>query len=253
LRGSRLDALLSGHRSPGTGFPAGAGMLALALLLAGCHKPAPNETRTPLGFPEAARPVAKLVSGSWSNEPDRDRKGEAEAVMRAADVRPGMTVADIGAGEGYYTIRLASRVGPKGRVLAEDIVPLFHDRLADRVYRDGLDNVSVKLGKPVDPGLPAGSFDRIFMVHMYHEIQEPYAFLWNLRPALAPNGLVVVVDTDRPTQEHGTPPALLDCEFAQVGYKLVKRKQMPQAGGYLALYRAEGARPDPQAMHACKA
>ena len=225
----------------------------LALLLAGCHKPAPNETRTPLGFPEAARPVAKLVSGSWSNEPDRDRKGEAEAVMRAADVRRGMTVADIGAGEGYYTIRLASRVGPKGRVLAEDIVPLFHDRLADRVYRDGLDNVSVKLGKPVDPGLPAGSFDRIFMVHMYHEIQEPYAFLWNLRPALAPNGLVVVVDTDRPTQEHGTPPALLDCEFAQVGYKLVKRKQMPQAGGYLALYRAEGVRPDPQAMHACKA
>jgi ubiquinone/menaquinone biosynthesis C-methylase UbiE len=223
------------------------------LLLAGCHKPAPNETRTPLGFPEAARPVAKLVSGSWSNEPDRDRKGEAEAVMRAAEVRPGMTVADIGAGEGYYTIRLASRVGPKGRVLAEDIVPLFHDRLADRVYRDGLDNVSVKLGKPVDPGLPAGSFDRIFMVHMYHEIQEPYQFLWNLRPALAPNGLVVVVDTDRPTQEHGTPPALLDCEFAQVGYKLVRRKQMPQAGGYLALYRAEGARPAPQAMHACKA
>ena len=253
MRGSRLNALLSGHRSPSAAFPAGARMLALALLLAGCHKPAPNETRTPLGFPEAARPVAKLVSGSWSNEPDRDRKGEAEAVMRAADVRPGMTVADIGAGEGYYTIRLASRVGPKGRVLAEDIVPLFHDRLADRVYRDGLDNVSVKLGKPVDPGLPAGSFDRIFMVHMYHEIQEPYAFLWNLRPALAPNGLVVVVDTDRPTQEHGTPPALLDCEFAQVGYKLVKRKQMPQAGGYLALYRAEGVRPDPQAMHACKA
>ena len=253
MRGSRLNTSLSGHRIPGPAFPAGAPLLALALLLAGCHKPAPNETRTSLGFPEAARPVAKLVSGSWSNEPDRDRKGEAEAVMRAADVAPGMTVADIGAGEGYYTIRLASRVGPKGRVLAEDIVPLFHDRLADRVYRDGLDNVSVKLGKPVDPGLPTGSFDRIFMVHMYHEIQEPYQFLWNLRPALAPNGLVVVVDADRPTQEHGTPPALLDCEFAQVGYKLVKRKQMPQAGGYLALYRAEGARPDPRAMHACQA
>jgi ubiquinone/menaquinone biosynthesis C-methylase UbiE len=253
LRGGRLNTFLSRHRIPSPAFPAGAPLLALALLLAGCHKPAPNETRTSLGFPEAARPVAKLVSGSWSNEPDRDRKGEAEAVMRAAEVGPGMTVADIGAGEGYYTIRLASRVGPKGRVLAEDIVPLFHDRLADRVYRDGLDNVSVKLGKPVDPGLPTGSFDRIFMVHMYHEIQEPYQFLWNLRPALAPNGLVVVVDADRPTQEHGTPPGLLDCEFAQVGYRLVKRKQMPQAGGYLALYRAEGARPDPRAMHACKA
>jgi len=226
--------------------------LALALLLVGCSKGPPDEPRTKDGFPQAARPVARVVSGSWSNEPDRDRKGEAEAVMRAAAVRPGMTVADIGAGEGYYTIRLAAKVGPKGRVLAEDIVRLFHDRLADRVYRDGLDNVSVKLGRAADPGLPAGSFDRIFMVHMYHEIEEPYEFLWNLRPALAPGGMVVVVDADRATENHGTPQPLLDCEFGQVGYTLVERKRMPQAGGYLALFRVEGARPEPRSMHACR-
>ena len=225
---------------------------ALILLLAGCAK-APDEPRTANGFPQAARPIAKVVSGSWSNEPDRDKAGEAEAVMRAAGVKKGMTVADIGAGEGYYTIRLSARVGPKGRVLAEDIVKTFHDRLADRVYRDQLDNVSVKLGEPADPHLPPGSFDRIFMVHMYHEIQEPYEFLWNLRPSLAPEGMVVVVDADRPTQAHGTPPALLECEFGQVGYKLVDRKPMPQAGGYLALFRVEGKRPEPREMHACKA
>jgi len=225
--------------------------LALILLLAGCTK-APEEARTADGFPQAARPIAKVVSGSWSNEPDRDKAGEANAVMRAAGVKKGMTVADIGAGEGYYTIRLAAQVGAKGRVLAEDIVPLFHDRLADRVYRDRLDNVSVRLGKPVDPELPRGSFDRIFMVHMYHEIDEPYEFLWNLRPGLAPDGMVVVVDADRPTQAHGTPPALLDCEFGQVGYRLVERKPMPQAGGYLALFKAEGPRPEPRNMHACK-
>jgi ubiquinone/menaquinone biosynthesis C-methylase UbiE len=226
--------------------------LALTLLLAGCHRPAPEEPRTPTGFPVAERPVAKTVSGSWSNEPERDRKKEASAVMTAAGVKPGMTVADIGAGEGYYTIRLAAKVGPKGRVLAEDIVRLYHDRLADRVYRDGLDNVSVKLGKPTDPGLPPGSFDRIFMVHMYHEIQEPYEFLWNLRPALAPTGMVAVVDANRPTQQHGTPPALLECEFKAVGYALVERRTMPQAGGYLALFKAQGPRPDPRTMHACK-
>ena len=226
--------------------------LALALLLAGCAK-TPDEARTADGFPQAARPDARVVSGSWSNEPDRDKAGEAPAVMRAADVKRGMTVADIGAGEGYYTIRLAAKVGPKGRVLAEDIVKTFHDRLADRVYRDQLDNVSVKLGQPADPQLPAGSFDRIFMVHMYHEIDEPYEFLWNLRPALAPDGLVVVVDANRPTQAHGTPPALLECEFRQVGYTLVSRKPMPQAGGYLALFKAEGPRPEPRQMHACKA
>jgi len=225
---------------------------ALILLLAGCAK-APDEPRTANGFPQAARPIAKVVSGSWSNEPDRDKAGEAEAVMHAAGVKKGMTVADIGAGEGYYTIRLSARVGPKGRVLAEDIVKTFHDRLADRVYRDQLDNVSVKLGEPADPHLPPGSFDRIFMVHMYHEIQEPYEFLWNLRPSLAPEGMVVVVDADRPTQAHGTPPALLECEFGQVGYKLVDRKPMPQAGGYLALFRVEGKRPEPREMHACKA
>jgi ubiquinone/menaquinone biosynthesis C-methylase UbiE len=226
--------------------------LAIALLLGACSR-TPDEPRTASGFPQAARAVAKVVSGSWSNEPDRDRKGEAETVMAVAGVKPGMTVADIGAGEGYYTIRLAARVGPKGRVLAEDIVPLFHDRLADRVYRDQLGNVSVRLGKPVDPQLPTGSFDRIFMVHMYHEIEEPYEFLWNLRPALAPEGMVVVVDANRPTQSHGTPPSLLDCEFGQVGYKLVSRKPMPQAGGYLALFKAEGPRPEARDMHACKA
>jgi ubiquinone/menaquinone biosynthesis C-methylase UbiE len=227
--------------------------LMLCLLAAGCSKAGSDDPRTANGFPEAARPVAKTVSGSWSNEPERDRRGEAEAVMHAAGVKSGMTVADIGAGEGYYTVRLSARVGAKGRVLAEDIERTFHDRLADRVYRDRLDNVSVKLGRPADPGLPPHSFDRIFMVHMYHEIQEPYEFLWNLRPSLNPDGLVAVVDADRPTQAHGTPPALLDCEFRTVGYTLVERRTMPQAGGYLALYKAEGERPQPRAMEACKA
>ncbi len=227
--------------------------LSALLLLAACGQAAPDEPRTAKGFPKAARPIARVISGGWSTEPDRDRAGEAGAVMRAAGVKLGMTVADIGAGEGYYTIRLAKRVGPKGRVLAEDIIRVYHDRLAERVYRDQLDNVSVKLGAPADPQLPPGSFDRILMVHMYHEIDEPYEFLWNLRPALAPDGLVAVVDADRPTQAHGTPPTLLDCEFGQVGYTLVSRTPMPQAGGYLALFKASGARPQPRAMHACKA
>src|SRR3546814_16689157 len=85
-----------------------------------------------------------------------------------------MTVADIGAGEGYYTVRLARRVGPRGRVLAQDILPEVRDSLALRVARQNLENVSVKLGSADDPMLPEHSFDRIFMVHMYHEISEPY-------------------------------------------------------------------------------
>ena len=128
-----------------------------------------------------------------------------------------MWVADIGAGEGYYTVRLAPLVGPRGRVLAEDIIPATRDRLAQRVQRENLDNVAVRLGLPDDPKLPAKSFDRVFLVHMYHEVTSPYAFLWHLREGLKDGGEVIVVDADRPTRQHGIPPDLLKCEFAAVG------------------------------------
>lgn len=172
--------------------------------------------------------------------------------MDRARIGKGMTVADIGAGEGYYTIRLAGRVGADGRVLAQDIVPEVRDALASRVARERLENVSVKLGDADDPKLPENSFDRVLMVHMYHEIAEPYAFLWHLRPALKPDGLVVVVDANRSTQNHGTPPALLQCEFAAVGYERVSQENMPSAGGYIAMFRAKGARPAPEAIRACR-
>lgn len=226
------------------------------LLLAACEAPisvVKGEDREDGPFPPPGRPVASIVSDRWSNEEDRDRVNEAENVMDMAGIRPGMTVADIGAGEGYYTIRLAERVGPKGRVLAQDIVPEVRDALAERVNRERLDNVSVKLGEPADPMLPPNSFDRIFLVHMYHEIEAPYEFLWRLRPALAPGGQVIVVDANRPTQQHGTPPKLLECEFQAVGYRLVERQSMPKAGGYLAIFEASGQRPEPEAIKPCGA
>ncbi len=225
------------------------------LLLAACDgsKPLiPHEAKRPGPFPAADRPVARIVSPRWSNEEARDRLNEAGEVMDKAGIAPGMTVADIGAGEGYYTIRLAQRVGKTGRVLAEDIVASVRDTLADRVARQRLDNVSVRLGEPADPKLPAASFDRVIMVHMYHEIEQPYEFLWRLRPSLKPDGLVIVVDANRPTQDHGTPPALLKCEFAAVGYSQVSTSVMPSAGGYLATFRAAGPRPEPTAIKPCR-
>ncbi|MBU6206998.1 MAG: methyltransferase domain-containing protein, partial [Alphaproteobacteria bacterium] len=124
-------------------------------------------------FPNAERLSAPIESPRWSTEPARDKAHEADDVMAAVHVAPGMTVADIGAGEGYYTIHLAPKVGKKGRVVAEDIEKDYVATLADRIARDRLDNVSVKLGVPEDPMLPAHSFDRIFMIHMYHEIASP--------------------------------------------------------------------------------
>ena len=223
--------------------------------LAACDGSQPlikRASKKPDPFPAADRPVASIVSSRWSNEEERDRLNEAGAVMDGARIEPGMTVADIGAGEGYYTIRLAARVGENGRVLAEDIMPATRDALAERVARQRLENVSVRLGLPADPRLPANSFDRVLMVHMYHEIAQPYEFLWRMRPALRRDGLVVVVDADRTTQNHGTPPALLRCEFEAVGYRQVGFEKMPSAGGYLATFRAEGPRPAPAAIRPCR-
>ena len=229
--------------------------LAALPLLGGCDGPWNEDSdriETAREFPPADRPVAPITSTKWSTEEARDRVNEADDIMDSADVRAGMTVADIGAGDGYYTVRLAQRVGPGGRVLAQDIQPEVIERLADRVARERLDNVSLKLGAVDDPRLPADSFDRVFMVHMYHEIGEPYAFLWRLRPALRAGGQVIVVDGDRPIAQHGTPFRLLVCEFEAVGYKLVSYDDKAHAGGYLARFVPDGKRPAPDAITVCK-
>lgn len=227
--------------------------LALALALSGC-KPAVQQTDRPetaRDFPRAFRPVSEVSGNQFSTEDQRDNLGEARVVMDLANIRAGTTVADIGAGEGYYTVRLAERVGPQGRVLAQDIDPKAIQRLGQRVERERLDNVSITTGEPDDPGLPASSFDRIFLVHMYHEVSEPYAFLWRLRPALRRGGQVVVVDSDRPTDQHGMPPQLLFCEFQALGFRLVEFVRKPELRGYYAQFEAVGERPDPTAIKPC--
>lgn len=220
--------------------------LLLLAAAAGCRQ-APDEQR----FPKPHRDVAPIVGDAFSTEDARDRLGEAEQVMRLAAIKPGMWVADVGAGEGYYTVRLAPAVGPRGRVLAEDIISDTRDRLAQRVQSERLDNVAVLLGKPEDPMLPRHSFDRILLVHMYHEVQSPYAFLWNLREGLKSDGEVVVVDADRPTRRHGIPPSLLACEFAALGLEQVKMAMLAGGDAYLATFRIASPRPRPPEIKPC--
>jgi len=204
-------------------------------------------------FPQAHREVAPIVDDSFSTEDARDRLGEAEEVMALAGIKPGMSVADVGAGEGYYTVRLARIVGAKGRVLAEDIIPETHASLSDRVQRENLDNVAVKLGTPDNPMLPNASFDRVFMVHMYHEVESPYAFLWHLRDGVKPDGLVVVVDSNRPVSHHGIPPVELKCELAALGLQPVKFARLTGGDAYFAAFRLAGPRPAPGQIKACNA
>lgn len=231
-----------------------AAALALLSVAAACGNGAASSRAAPEPvFPRADRPVSAVISTQWSTEDKRDAQAEAQIVMDEATVTPGMTVADIGAGEGYYTVRLAARVGPGGRVLAQDIDGGALRRLGARVERDHLTTVSIKQGAVDDPRLPAGSFDRVFMIHMYHEIAEPYAFLWRLWPALKAGGSVVVVDAERPTDQHGTPPALLFCEFETAGFRLVAFRRKPELSGYYAQFAAAGTgRPEPGDMRSCQ-
>ena len=226
------------------------------LTCGGCNRSASDNgqdrSASARAFPRADRPVSAIVSNRFSTEARRDDLGEARTVMDLARIGPGASVADIGAGEGYYTLRLAERVGPGGRVLAQDIDRAAVEQLGLRVQRQRLENVSIGLGKPDDPKLPAGSFDHILMIHMYHEVAEPYAFLWNLRPALRAQGSVIVVDADRPTGAHGTPPELLFCEFAAVGFRLAEFVRKPAVTGYFARFEAVGPRPAPAAIKPCR-
>jgi ubiquinone/menaquinone biosynthesis C-methylase UbiE len=223
-----------------------AALSALLLMLLSCRAQ-PQQPQ----FPKPHREVAPIVGDTFSTEDARDRLGEAEEVMRLAGVSRGMWVADVGAGQGYYTVRLARVVGPKGRVLAEDIMSDVTDKLTDRVQRERLDNVAIRLGTPDDPMLPAGSFDRIFLVHMYHEVASPYAFLWHMRDGMKANGLVVVVDADRPVKRHGMPPAQLKCEFAALNLKPVSFAMLTGGEAYLMTFRVAGPRPAPGAIRPC--
>jgi ubiquinone/menaquinone biosynthesis C-methylase UbiE len=134
--------------------------------------------------------------------PDRDAWQKPDEIMDALGIADGSIVADLGAGGGWFTIRLARRVGPNGRVYAEDIQPQMIESISQRVQREGLPNVTTVLGTPSDPRLPAGEIDAVLIVDTYHEIEDPVTLLRNVRTALSPKGRVGIVDF---TMEGGGP------------------------------------------------
>jgi SAM-dependent methyltransferase len=210
--------------------------------------PAPATTS---GFPAPDRPVATIITSHSGSEEFRDRTGEAAQTMAAIGVAPGLVIADIGAGDGYFTTRLSPALGPTGKVIATDVTPQYLAGLQARVAAEKLANVTTLLGGFDDPKLPPASVDVALMVRMYHEIEQPYAFLWHLRDALKPGGTVAVSERDRPTADHGTPPDLLKCEFEAVGYTQVSLTQMGPQVGYVAIFAPTNPRPESSAIEPC--
>ena len=158
----------------------------------------------------------------------RDAWQQPERVIAALGVRAGDRVADLGAGSGYFTLRLAQAVGPSGRVYAVDVDEAMNEYLRKRVAEAGLANVDVILGRFEDPLLPDGGVDLVLVVDTYHHIEGRTGYFRKLRRDLAPGGRVAVIDFDgrkgwfvRSTG-HITPRELLLREMAEAGYQVAE-------------------------------
>ncbi len=126
--------------------------------------------------------------------PDRDAWQKPDQIMDALVIADGSKVADIGAGAGWFTIRLARRVGPNGTVYAQDIQREMLEATRRRVLREGLQNVQTRLGHGTSPNLPAGALDAVLVVDVYPEVEDRVVFLRNLAEALKPNGRIGIVN-----------------------------------------------------------
>ncbi len=131
---------------------------------------------------------------AWLDRSERDAEEQPNRALDAIGVAPGMVVADVGAGSGYMTVRLAARVGPSGRVFANDLQPEMLKLLSTRLDREGISNVTLVQGTVDDPRLPAGAIDLILMVDVYHELSEPQKMLARMRDALKPDGRLVLLE-----------------------------------------------------------
>jgi ubiquinone/menaquinone biosynthesis C-methylase UbiE len=139
-------------------------------------------------------PVMGVGGAGWLERPEREDEEAPSKALDALELKPGMVVADIGAGSGYYASRMAKRVGPSGRVYATDIQQGMIDLLDRRIRSEGLSNVTTVLGGMDDPKLPANSIDLAIMVDVYHELQQPQIFLQRLKPAFKPGGRLVLLE-----------------------------------------------------------
>ena len=208
------------------------------------------------GLSKTRSPGCRHRQPDLARRKERDDAGEPRQLVRLLGIKPGMTIADIGAGSGYYEVRLSSIVGSSGRIIAQDVVPEYLRSLRRRVRDLGLQNVAISFGEPHDPRLPPDSLDIAILVHMCHEIaQPPYGLLYNLVPALKPDARIGIVDAYGPTSEHGTPPSLLGCELAAVGYREISLDRLTGSDAYLATFAPPTvtSRTRPEAMVACKA
>ncbi len=168
-----------------------------------CTSPEPvqaqHEGKEALGLGKVTRrrQIAPMLSpehADWLVRPDREASEQPEQVLDALKIPAGATVADVGAGVGYFTWRLARRVGPGGKVIAVEVQQRMLDLMAKNLKDRNVTNVEMVLGGARDPRLPEGAVDLALLVDVYHEFSEPEAMMTNIRRALKPDGRLVLIE-----------------------------------------------------------
>ncbi|TWT52424.1 Demethylmenaquinone methyltransferase [Rubripirellula amarantea] len=180
-----------------------------------------------------AQPMSHM-GASWLIRPERDQEENASESFDNLGLKPGMTVVDLGCGNGFWTFPMAKAVTDKGRVLAVDIQREMLQKLQVRGAQLKLDNIEPILGKVDDPKLPAGEVDMVLMVDVYHEFSHPESMLWSIRRSLKPEGVVALLEyrEEDPTVPikplHKMSKRQIIKEYQGNGFKLVREyNQLP--------------------------
>lgn len=199
-------------------------LLFCALLSAGIASAEPAST---------PRPVSQPYAGDLGifESPQRDANLQVDRVMDLLNIRAGKRVADIGAGSGWFTVRAARRVGPRGEVFAVEINHEYLAHIRDRARNEKLRNVRTVLGRENDPLLANASIDAVLLLKTYHEIAQPNEFLRHLHRALKPRGLVGIIDRNGKGDDHGLNAAVVIDEMRRAGFVLKSQHDFVKADG----------------------
>ncbi len=187
-----------------------------------------------------AHPTSTPYAGDLGifEDPNRAKNLQIDRVMDLLHLSPGKTVADIGAGGGWFSVRAARRVAGNapngqsaGKVLAEDINPKYLEAIRQRAQKEGLNDVVAVLGTPDDPKLAADSLDAALMLKVYHEIAHPETLLGHLRAAMKPGGRFGIIDRNGHGDDHGLDEKIVRKEVEAAGFKQVGRYDFTKADG----------------------
>lgn len=173
--------------------------------------------------PSTRRPTSTPYTGDLSifETPGRAQKLHIDQVMNALKIEPGNSVADIGAGSGWFTVRAAKRIDNDGTVYAVDINSEAISYIQNRVKTSHITDVKTILSKPDNPGLPANSVNAVLFLKSYHEVADPVLLMKNLRASLKPEARIGIIDRDGNGANHGVNKEIVLHEAGEAGYRLI--------------------------------